>query len=250
MVFSVSLKVFIEFIVFCVCHQWVNVLIRRQKLFEWTSIISLDHHRTIFYNVTGSHDFEMLFIFSWVKSGSLCCHCVILNRCQMIRVRTARPWANRGSMVHLTIRQVEEHWWNRVPSPQDLYGKLAKHTTFTIHKFSVYGILSILYIHPKHDPTVGRWSPEDLDLWWMGVVPWQSFGENWLVTGVMATFVARWSLESFKEEPSRPKPTPMQRLRKWTATLTQHGNWEIRKRGGTWWIFKNWTVLSNFCFQV
>lgn len=44
MVFSVSLKVFIEFIVFCVCHQWVNVLIRRQKLFEWTSIISLDHH--------------------------------------------------------------------------------------------------------------------------------------------------------------------------------------------------------------
>ena len=75
-------------VIFCVCHQWVNVLVRRQKLFEWTSIISLDHHRTIFYNVTGSHDFE----------------------CQMIRVSTARPWANRGSMVHLTIRQVEEHW--------------------------------------------------------------------------------------------------------------------------------------------
>lgn len=117
------------------------------------------------------------FISSWVKSGSLCCHCVILNRCQMIRVSTARPWANRGSMVHLTICQLEEHWWNRVPSPQDLYGKCAKHTTFTIHKFSVYGILSILYIHhysPLFTPKMTLLSVDDpLKTWTCGEWGWR-----------------------------------------------------------------------------
>ena len=122
-------------------------------------------------------------------------HFVILKRCQMIRVRTAGRWVNQRNVVqvHLTI-------------PQDLlHGKSA--TTFTIQEFSMCGISTNIY--PKNDPNA-----DDPPKSW--------------THGVMATFVERWSLESFKEEPSRPKPTPMQRPRRWTATLTQHGE-EIRK---------------------